>query len=301
MEYISTTQLAKNRDLNAADVFQLLKEKGWIYKKDDKWHLTKEGRMAGGDTRYNPKFGEFIVWPSDIDFNASVDDEDTLSCSNVGAEFMVSAQKINIILNELGWIEKDSYKGWKLTSQGRTNGGVELETMNGNPYVVWKRSILTNKIFLNSINELTGKSSENVSVEVTKGDAEDTDTTDEFRKSHPTNYRTVDGHRVRSKAEAMIDNFLYSNGIVHAYEKRLPLENQTVISDFYIPNGQIYIEYWGLEENEKYAKRKSEKLKIYEENKFKLISLNEADVENLDDSLPRKLIANGFEKSKSLL
>ena len=69
IKYLSTTQLAKEHKTEPSQMFSSLKKNGWIYKKGVKWELTNEGRIAGGSTRYNPKFGEFIVWPIDLDLN----------------------------------------------------------------------------------------------------------------------------------------------------------------------------------------------------------------------------------------
>lgn len=93
---------------------------------------------------------------------------------------------------------------------------------------------------------------------------------------------------VRSKAEQIIDNWLYHKGIVHAYERRVPIEDE-IYCDFFIPIGQkVWIEYWGLEE-EKYTKRKESKKRFYEKNQKKLIELVDKDIENLDDVMPIKL------------
>ena len=108
-------------------------------------------------------------------------------------------------------------------------------------------------------------------------------------KKHEAKYRTQDGHRVRSRAEAMIDDYLYNNGVAHAYERRLPGIDEEVISDFYIPAGKVFIEFWGMEENEKYQERKKKKLTIYADNNFNLIEMNDKDIETIDDVLPRKL------------
>jgi len=59
---------------------------------------------------------------------------------------------------------------------------------------------------------------------------------DGFREKFEAKHRTQDGHYVRSKAEMIIDNLLYQYGIVHAYERKLPIE-EDVYSDFYIPPG----------------------------------------------------------------
>jgi hypothetical protein len=39
---------------------------------------------------------------------------------------------------------------------------------------------------------------------------------------------------VRSRGELVIDNSLYEYGLAHAYERKLPVE-EDVYSDFYIP------------------------------------------------------------------
>ena len=88
------------------------------------------------------------------------------------------------------------------------------------------------------------------------------ETINDFRKNYPAEYRTKDGHYVRSKAELTIDDSLYLWGIPHAYEKKLPNTDENVYSDFHIPSGKgrqkaVYIEYWGMEYDEKYNKRKN--------------------------------------------
>jgi len=87
----------------------------------------------------------------------------------------------------------------------------------------------------------------------------------------------------------IIDNWLYNKNIVHAYEKRLPIE-ENLLSDFYIPRGKVYIEYWGYENKKEYLDRKKIKQDIYKKYNFNLIELNEKDVQNLDDVLPKMLL-----------
>ena len=284
MKQLSTTALAKKRNLESKELFKELKSRGWIYKKDDQWNLTKEGKMVGGEMKYNPKFGEYVVWPSNLDLDKNVQSSETLNSTKIGQDFNISAQRINAILSELGWIEKSNIGGWELTKYGKRNGGFEMEAQNGSPYVIWDKSILSNKSVISSIDAATGKSYENGS-----NNNERTFDTDEFRKKYEAKYRTQDGHRVRSRAEAMIDDYLYNNGVAHAYERRLPGIDEEVISDFYIPAGKVFIEFWGMEENEKYQERKKKKLTIYANNNFNLIEMNDKDIETIDDVLPRKL------------
>jgi hypothetical protein len=82
---------------------------------------------------------------------------------------------------------------------------------------------------------------------------------------------------------------------VLAYERKLPIE-EDVYSDFYIPTGKVYIEYWGYENNEKYLVRKKVKQDLLS-NKydFNLIELEDKDVLNLDDVLPRLLLKHGVQ------
>ena len=118
-------------------------------------------------------------------------------------------------------------------------------------------------------------------------------TNDNFRDKFPAPLRTKDGHFVRSRAEVIIDNALYDYKLVHAYERKLPIE-EDLYSDFFLPSENVYIEYWGLENDAKYIERKKEKLNIYKKYGFKLIELNDNDISNLDDHLPKKLLKFGI-------
>lgn len=104
----------------------------------------------------------------------------------------------------------------------------------------------------------------------------------------PSLYTTLDHHKVRSRAEAMIDDFLYHHNIMHSYEKRIIISWETIVCDFYLPQYDVYVEFWWMDD-EKYLKRKEEKIKIYKENNFKLIWLENKDLNNLEESLLKKL------------
>jgi hypothetical protein len=91
----------------------------------------------------------------------------------------------------------------------------------------------------------------------------------------------------------LIDNWLYGAGIVHAYEKKLPIEEE-VYSDFYLPAGKLYIEFWGLENDSKYVDRKKTKIEIYKKYNFALLEIQNENLENIDDELPQKLLKFGI-------
>jgi len=109
-----------------------------------------------------------------------------------------------------------------------------------------------------------------------------------FRDAFPTPYNASDGHRVRSRAELIIDNWLYTQRILHAYEYMVPVD-EDMYCDFYLPDGDVYIEYWGLKDDGKYSVRMEEKQRIYRENELNLIELKDSDIERLDDTLPKLL------------
>jgi hypothetical protein len=117
---------------------------------------------------------------------------------------------------------------------------------------------------------------------------------DSLHNKYPATIKTNDGHLVRSKSEKIIDDFLFAKGIVHAYEKKLPVE-ETIYCDFYIPVGKnrpmdIYIEFWGLVNDQKYLERKKSKIEIYNKHKFNLLEIIEKDIENLEEVLTGKLL-----------
>ena len=187
------------------------------------------------------------------------------------------------ILSEIGWAQK-ALKGWRVTLQGEKIGGLQAEDKkSGIPYIRWPESIIESKILISSIQDIKGTK------EVQPETKEPSNNKNGFREKFVAKHRATDGHFVRSKAEMLIDNWLYMAEIVHAYERKLPIE-EDVYSDFYIPTGKIYIEFWGYENNEKYLKRKKAKQEIYKKYGFNLIELTDEEVLNLDDILPRLLL-----------
>lgn len=110
-----------------------------------------------------------------------------------------------------------------------------------------------------------------------------------FRTAFPATLRSEDGHIVRSRAELLIDNYLYHKGIIHAYEKRVPIAEE-MYCDFFIPiGGKVYIECWGLEDDPRYRARKEKKIALYKANGRPLIEIVNKDFERLDDVMPEKL------------
>lgn len=297
MEYVSTTSLANELDLSANELFAKLKALGWIDKRNDKWVLTELGKQKGGQTRSNPKFGEYVVWPENIsiDNGASKEKSKYLNATAIGKHFNLSSQRLNLILSELGWIEKD-LAGWTITKLGKNVGGKQYEhETSGGSYVLWPENILENKSLKQVFNENTPEK-ETTKTTTYSNQPEiviSSHTENNFREKFEAKHRTKDGHYVRSRAEVIIDDTLYDYGLVHAYEKKIPIEEE-IYTDFYLPNGKVYIEFWGLENDPKYSERKKKKLEIYQKYDLKLIELTDSDILNLDDHLPKKLLKFGI-------
>lgn len=281
---ISTTALAKQRDLDPKQLFSQLKSAGYINRADENWILTEIGTKFGGEYVEHTKFGRFIVWPQNLLIDSNATSGKSLSATQIGQRYSLNAKKINQLLQELGWIER-SEQGWKVTSSGLTVGGYQREDKeSGQYFVVWHDSIARNKRLRQSIVEFSGQDAE----------AHATDKSiSSFRQKFEAKHRTLDGHYVRSLGELIIDNWLYMNGVTHAYDRQLPIE-QDVLSDFYLPAGKVYLQYWGSDAGVTPSKQQQQTRDVYLEHGFALIEIYPQDIDKLDDVLPTKLKAFGI-------
>ena len=107
--------------------------------------------------------------------------------------------------------------------------------------------------------------------------------------------KTQDGHFVESEFEIKVDDILYNNNIVHAYNIKVDeIYERTVICDWYIPilpNKGIYIELWGIKGDEKYNKNKKEKIDLYNVHNLKLIEIEYDELKNNTQRLKSTLIS----------
>jgi len=298
MDYVSTTSLASGLNMSANELFAKLKSLGWIDRQNDKWILTDSGKQNGGQIRNNPKFGDFIVWPENLSLDKPLPKENSklINATAIGKSFAISSQRLNLILSELGWIEKN-VSGWALTNLGKTVGGKQFEhDTSGGSYVLWPETILNNKGLTGVFNAKSAETDNSQLQTPSNHNATPINSpshSDNFREKFEAKHRTKDGHYVRSRAEVIIDDTLYDYGLVHAYEKKVPIEEE-LYTDFYLPNGKVYIEFWGMESDPKYVERKKRKLELYQKYELKLIELNDSDILNLDDYLPKKLLKFGI-------
>jgi hypothetical protein len=297
MKQISTTALSKILEIPTKELFVKLSALNLITKEDNSWGLTDEGKSKGGEYKESPKYGKYIVWPETFSIDgletskAEVGNSKFITSTIIGKHFELTANKINYILSELGWVKK-GLKGWLVTEQGqKQQNGVQGEHyQTGVPFAKWPGIILESKVLTETISHVKG-------TEPVKEKKSETSKSNEkvgFREKFEAKHRATDGHFVRSKAEMLIDNWLYMAEIVHAYERKLPIE-EDVYSDFYIPTGKVYIEYWGYENEPKYLARKKIKQELYKKYGFNLIELEDKEVQNLDDILPKMLLKHGVQ------
>lgn len=101
--------------------------------------------------------------------------------------------------------------------------------------------------------------------------------------------RTEDGTAVQSQGERKIADFLSGRRIAYVYDERYRMAGDVRIRpDFYLPEFDLYIEYWGMDSPE-YVANMKKKLFLYQRAGKKLISLSFRDFDRLEDMLEEKL------------
>jgi hypothetical protein len=291
-KYISTTALSKKHNLSPKELFEIFVNLGWVKRGDDSWILTVDGLSQGSSYRESNQYGKYIVWPEDIEFTIP-DTKKLITATILGKSFELPAQKLNFILSEIGWAQKGGLnKGWIATEQGLKIGALQDEdTKSGIPFIRWPESLSKNKTLVSTIADIKG---DPIVETANNSYSEISELSKEYRDKFPAKHRATDGHFTRSKAEMLIDNWLYMFEIVHAYERKLPIE-EDIYCDFYIPTGKVYIEFWNHKHDSKYLHHKRIKQGIYKKYGFNLIELEDKDIQNLDDILPKLLLKFGVQ------
>ena len=147
MEYLSTTAVAQELQVEVSELFYNLKSMGWIDRQDEKWILTDLGQQKGGLMKASEKFGQYIVWPETVlkeHWKLSKQPK-LINATSLGKHFNISSQRMNLVLSEMGWIEKAT-SGWVPTKLGKVAGGRVFEhDTSGSLYVMWPEEILKDK------------------------------------------------------------------------------------------------------------------------------------------------------------
>lgn len=111
---------------------------------------------------------------------------------------------------------------------------------------------------------------------------------------------TARGEKVKSWAEKIIADYFTSCKIKYVYEQPAQkhlwiLETELCRPDFFLPDYNVYVEYWGLVDvndpdlNSKYERNMRWKMAQYYKNKIKFVSLYPSNLDNLDRIFKNKL------------
>lgn len=232
--------------------------------------------------------------PEPVDFETLITATMIIEALEEKHSWKISSRKLNTIFNELGWITKPPYDvgGWKATRTGKKNGGVDIPPKgNSSPYVKWVPKTLENKALLNAVIRTLG---------VPKIENETIQPVFSEENLEPPNKanskKSSDGHWVRSRGELLIDNYLFNNRIPHAYEQEVYLpDNKKMVPDFMTitPKGNVYIEFWGMEGNSSYDKRREAKIQLYRDNGLELVNIFPKHLDNLDAYLSSIFVKYG--------
>ncbi len=104
---------------------------------------------------------------------------------------------------------------------------------------------------------------------------------------------TKAGTLVQSDGERLIADWLASQGIAYRYDERFRiLSGHAIRPDFYLPELDIYIEYWGMDTAD-YKIGMLKKQQLYQQEGKRLISLHPPDKPRLDAILCAKLALFG--------
>jgi hypothetical protein len=102
-------------------------------------------------------------------------------------------------------------------------------------------------------------------------------------------YDAKDGHPTSSFGEKTVDNWLHEHlTMAHDYAKPVRRENREIVSDWYIPDIDLYVEYWdtpsGEETNEMHLKHL-----FYKRNSIRFIDLFINELPDADRIIAKKI------------
>ena len=289
LKNMSTSALARHLGLPSLELFNLLRELGWIKRGAGGWLLTGKGEFEGGSYVQSERYGRYIVWPEAVLEHARLQNasaEVVISASSIGRACHVSGRYINHVLHELGWISP-GVKGWRITDAGRTLGGVEIENEETSiPFVKWPPEIISNqRLQAALVNSYGAIGSADAPGQLPEGDL--------FAEQRLQPCHGIDGHAFDQHEMAAICNWLYFAGLTHACGRQLPGET-SLCADFYLPGGNVYIEYWGEQGSSTLLSEKFDKKAVLEQQGMVLLEITDKDIEHLDEILARELLRHGI-------
>jgi len=129
-------------------------------------------------------------------------------------------------------------------------------------------------------------------------------------------YKTLKGEQVKSRAEKLIADFLYTHQIEYRYEDRATwaetaTDKAGYSPDFYLPESDVYIEHWGIDESgsiapwfswssNKYRKKMQWARSQFADSEYELVDTYEFEHEatRLKQALRHRLSRQGIELNR---
>lgn len=273
----STSALAKTLNIPLQQLFVTLRDCGWIRKVEDGWLLTAKGEFEGGEYVHSKRFGRYIVWPDTLvehPLLRGIESNRLVNAAAIARKYHLNAREARRLLGELGLLQR-TFNGWQLTRDGEQIGGIQIDSDNGDGEIHWPEALLENEMIV-------------AQFEAAQRLQEQGEEPAEDLLSAISEWRSLDGHGFRSRGEAMVCNWLYLAGIVHACHRSLPLP-QHHSADFWLPEAQVYIEYAGDEHDAGEISASLERIDLYKKHQWRHIEVRPEHLAHLDDYLTRKL------------
>jgi hypothetical protein len=272
-------------------LFATLRDYGWIQRADDSWSLTSKGEFEGGSYHSSRRYGSYIVWPETLlehPLLQAIESNQRVTAGSLCRHYPhLDPRQINRAFAELG-LQQHTLMGWELTEPGRALGGFQEEsTSSGALYVTWPPEIADHPV----VSRELGLLSEQAHPGGNTGDSEPDLFAAGPRSADPR--RGVDGHQLQTPLEARVCNWLYMAQLAHAYRRALPIE-ELLYADFYLPEGNVYIDCWEKDAPAAEMKARLRKKTLYGELKLRSLEVNEADADKLDEVLGRGLLGFGI-------
>lgn len=285
---LSTTALARKLNIPTQQLFATLRDYGWISRVGESWLLTPKGEFEGGGYQESRRYGRYIVWPPGLDRHpllAAIESNQRIDAASMCRYYpRLHPRQINRALAELG-LQRHSILGWELTERGKALGGQQEESDNsGAFYVTWPHEMVDDPVI---DRELTRQSDQ---IPAAAPGAEP----DLFVQGSGSRVG-VDGHCLGSDLEVRVCNWLYLAQLAHAYQRALPTQ-ELVQADFYVPEGNVYIDCWGADIPAQALSAMLHRRELYRTLKLRHIEINAADGERLDEVLGRGLLAFGIRR-----
>ena len=289
---LSTSALARKLNLPVQQLFATLKDYGWFQRSGDAWVLTPKGEFEGGGYQNSRRYGRYIVWPETLDHHpllAAIESNQRIDAASMCRYYpLLHARQINRALAEIG-LQHHSILGWELTPLGKSLGGQQEESENsGAFYVTWPHEVIDNPVVHRELTRQSDQIQPAADAEELEQDLFAAASGEEAASCHG-----IDGHQLGTLLETRVCNWLYLAQLAHAYRRALPVE-EPLYADFYLPEGNVYIDCWEQQVPAQQLADKLRKREIYREMELRRIEINAADAERLDEVLGRGLLAFGI-------